>query len=242
MNNQFLKLFAFIAIIGLAFTSCQKEEEFVPQEDQSVFRTAEKTEIMKLEETAFSSTKTIFTEKQVFLNGGVVIISYQYLTTKIVGDQRWCTMDYSGYISGTVFNNENTIHHSYDAAMSLNGSTTLMNIASPTNLVELSNWRIPSWDDLDHLHNMVYGDIASKVTGLNMQATGMVKWDGVNASVHQNPTYGIFWCSDFVLGNQGQDTWHLFGNSAPDHTFSFQYQLQYPYAPIRLVQDVEPIQ
>ncbi len=131
-------------------------------------------------------------------------------------------------------------HYPYDAAMTLNGLTTVYQTIP--NIVENSTWRIPSWEDMNHLYQMVYGDEASIITGLNMQATGMVKWDGVNASVHQNPTYGIFWNSDFTLGTQGQDTWHLFANDTPTHVFGFEYQLQYPYAPIRLVQDVTPIQ
>ncbi len=247
--KNILKAFAFIALVGIIFTSCQKEESMVePSTDQEKFVTAEKTGEFNLKETRFSLNKsTYFTVKQVFLEGGYVTINGMMFPTKIVGDQRWITMDYVKYISGQAFNNGGTVHHSYDAAMSLNGSTSSFpRFMEPANLVENSAWRIPSWDDMNHLHHMVYGDEASIITDLNMQATGMVKWDGtgdpITNSVYQNPSYGIFWNSDFTLGDQGQDTWHLFANDAPNHVVLFEYQIHYPYAPIRLVQDVEPIQ
>jgi len=248
MNRNIFRLFAIIAIAGLAFTGCQKEEpELVPQESQTEFLTADKVETIKMNETAFSSKKSSFSEKQVFLDGGYVTINGSMFPTKIVGDQRWITMDYLSFISGTAFNNGNTTHHNYDAAMSLNGSISeAPRFMEPANLVENSTWRIPSWEDMNHLHHMVYGDEASIVTGLNMQATGMVQWDGSGIAqdegVHQNPTYGIFWNSDLTTGSQGQTTWHLFATDTPTHVFGFEYQLQYPYAPIRLVQDVTPIQ
>lgn len=243
MKRNIFRLFAIIAIAGLAFTGCQKEAaELVPQENQAEFLTADKTEEIKLEETAFSSKKSSFTVKQVFLDGGTVIFSnWTAASTTIVGNQRWTTINYSGQIPNvTPFYEGGAYQYPYDAAMTLNGLTSAMN--TKTGIIENSTWRIPTWDDMNHLHHMVHGDEASIVAGLNMQATGMFKWDGVNASVHQNPDYGIFWNSDFSLGTQGQDTWHLFANDSQTHVFGFQYQIEYPYAPIRLVQDIEPIQ
>jgi hypothetical protein len=242
MDNQIFKLFAFIAIIGFAFTSCQKEEVEL-LEKQAEFLTADKVEEIKFEETSFISTKSSFTTKQVFLDGGCVTINGSFFPTKIVGDQRWIILNYNKEIGSKSFQTGNTTHHLYADAMTLNGSVSSNpRFYEPTNLVEKSNWRIPTWLDVNHLHHMVYGDEPSIIAGLNMEATGMIKWDGVNASVHQNPTQSIFWNSDFTLGSQGQDTWHLFAAKDDGRVYGFQYQLDYPYAPIRLVQDVEPIQ
>ena len=246
--KSIFRIFLFVALVSFFFTSCEKEEaELVPQENQAEFLTANKTEKIKFEETAFNSKKSSFTVKQVFLEGGYVTINRAIFPTKIVGDQRWITMDYTSFISGMPFNNGNTTHHSYNAAMTLNGSvSSIPRFMEPANLVENSTWRIPSWKDINHLHHMVYGDEASIITGLKMQPTGMVHWDGTgiakDEAVHQNPTYGIFWNSDFKLGSQGQDTWHLFANDSQTHVFGFEYQIKVPYAPIRLVQDVTPIQ
>lgn len=238
--KRLLKSLATVAFAVVMFTSCEKEiVESTQAENEPKILTATRTEEIKLDEKRFISKKSSFTTKQEFIAGGFVIINGTLLPTTIVGDQRWITLDYQAYISGQAFRNGNTTHHSYDAAMMLNNTSGVNYL--PSDIEELSKWRIPSWDDMNHLHHMVFGDEASIVVGLNMKATGMLEYDGTT-EVHQNPTYGIFWNSDFNLGEQGQDTWNLFGNSSPTEVFGFQYQLQKPYAPIRLVQTVTPIQ
>ncbi len=100
MKNIY-KIFIFSALVGLFFTSCEKEETgLVPekQAEQDKFLTADEEETIKLNETSFSTTKTTFTEKQIFLDGGSVVINGLFLPTKIVGDQRWITVDYFGQI------------------------------------------------------------------------------------------------------------------------------------------------
>ncbi len=243
MKNYIFRIITLTALFSVVLFSCQKEEESeqILPSNEKLFISVNKTEDFKLNKQSFVTSKSSFTEKQVFLDGGFAMIAGQFFPTKIVGDQRWITFDYKAFIQNPSFNCGGTIHHSYEAAISLNGSATTMNFYPPANLVEKSTWRIPSWNDLNHLHHMVYSDEASIITGLNLLATGMVKYDGID-TVHQNPTYGIFWCSDFLVSDQGTDTWHLFGSISPDYVYLFQYQLSYPYAPIRLVQDVEPIQ
>ncbi len=247
--RKFINLIAIIAIVGVAFTGCQKENNLseptqsIPEQEVIVVTKTEEVELNKKE---FDAPKRYFPQKQVFLDGGFVKFSNNmFALTVVVGDQRWIVTDYMGIISNvTPISAGGTYHYPYHAAMSLNGLTTDQNF-NPA-IVEKSDWRIPSWYDMNHLHHMVHGDEESIINGLDIKPTGMVKWDStgtaLNNGVHQNPSIGVFWNSDFCSGHQGQDTWHLSGFKFPDYVYLFQYQLSYPHAPIRLVQDVEPIQ
>lgn len=208
---------------------------------------ATNSEEVEFEQTSFYNglKSTTISGKQDFVDGGFVQIGMQFFPTKIVGDQRWITVDYTAQISGQTFSNGGTIHHSYEAAMSLDGSSTIMNMYAPTGLVENSNWRIPSWSDMNHLGSMTYGDSESAISNLNLTSTGMVQWDdSYDASIatHVNPTLSVFWNSDFIdATSYNNGTWHLTATNATDYLYLFQYQTYKPYAPIRLVQDVEPL-
>ncbi len=240
---------AILIILGALIYSCQKEPDLTPERDSLLSFEAQKIVEEQFDKIPFDLNikSTSFDEKQEFIDGGFVQVAGQFFPTKIIGDQRWITANYTTPISGQTFSNGGTIHHSYEAAMALDDSPTQMNLYGPSGLVETSNWRIPSWYDVNHLHHMTYGDEAGIATGLNLTtATGMVRWDRSSAledAVHVNSSLCIFWNSDFIeptTGNYG--TWHLTAHNTVDYMYLFQYQVLYPYAPIRLVQDVEPIQ
>ncbi len=246
--KNFEKRIAISIVFALLICGCQKETDLALEKDRLSSFDAQKTSEIQLNKTPFAPIpkSTSFDEKQEFIDGGFVQVAGQFFPTKIVGDQRWITANYTTPVTGQTFNNGGTIHHSYEAAMALDGSPTQINIYAPSSLVETSNWRIPSWQDMNHLYIMTYGDNEGIATGLNLTATGMVKWDRASAletAVHVNPALCIFWNSDFIeatTSNYG--TWHLTAHNTIDYMYLFQYQIPYPYAPIRLVQDVEPIQ
>ncbi len=246
------KIFIFSALIGLFFTACEKEGNINSEQPKLSPRvvknliTPTESETVEVIKVPFSENRTkAFTEKQVFLDGGFAIINGNFAPTTIVGDQRWMLVDYNWIQQPndtTVSSLNNTNMYTYADAMTLNNSPISISPFEPANITQLSNWRIPSWDDMNHLHHMVYGDEASIITGLMLKKTGMARLDNGTA-IRQKINDAVFWNSDFVLGNQGQDTWHLFDAEIDnDYVYLFQYQLQVPVAPIRLVQDVTPIQ
>lgn len=245
--KTFKKIISISFIFGIAVISCQKDNDFVTETNKFSPVQAKRKLETQFEQIPFSSLlkSTNFSEKQEFKDGGFVQVASQFFPTKIVGDQRWITANYTTPITGQTFNNGNTIHHSYEAAISLNGSPTQMNMYAPANLTETSTWRIPSQDDMEHLYQMLQGDLESEKNGLNLVSTGMIQWDEVSDpdnATHVNPSLSIFWNSDFHEPTEHNfGTWHLYAHDTVNYAYLFEYQIPYPYAPIRLVQNVEPI-
>lgn len=177
---------AILFFLGITFNSCQKEN--VTQDNQPLEKDYLTPMPTKIAEGKFdvvpqmknSSTlkATIDLYNSEFIDGGMAMIAGQFMPTIIVGNQRWTTVDFKGYINDPSLNKlENTIYgdakdpnstnyYSYNLAMTLNGSPTMMNYYAPAGLVELSNWRIPSWSDVNHLGYLSGGDDAKVNTNL----------------------------------------------------------------------------
>lgn len=205
-----------------------------------------------------------------FIDGGMALIAGQFLPTVIIGDQRWTTMDYKGVLHDTSLSDwdnklygvataaDSTVYYSYNLAMTLNNTATTFNLYSPTGLVEESNWRIPSTTDDNHLYHLANGNETLINTWLNPLRRGMIYHSYSSFNLTEADTIpcvfaaneAIYWLSEYldpvveesgaVLGPYG--TWHLSAMNGTDHVYMFQFQYMMPYAPIRLVQDIRPIE
>lgn len=218
----------------------------------------------------YSYNKSASLQTSSFRDGGMVYVAGQLLPTVIIGDQRWTTMDYKGYLHdsnlsewdnvmyGVATSSDSTVYYSYNLAMTLNNTITMANFYSPAGLEETSSWRIPSWEDENHLHHLANGNETLINTWLNPLTRGMIYHTyssyyiptasiipcvfAANESVHWNSEYHdpVVNANGSVSGPDG--TWHLTAMNGTNHTYLFQFQLMMPYAPIRLVQNVRPIE
>ena len=213
------------------------------------------------------TTSSLF--KSEFKDGGMAMIAGQFLPTVVIGNQRWIALDFKGYLNDpSLTKTENTIYgnasdpnstnfYSYKLAMTLNESPTIMNYNAPDGLVELSNWRIPSKRDVSNLGFMagpgIEGD--TKINNnLRLKTTGVIYHRYTTSPIDPefvaprvfSPDRAAFWNSEFIpgsgTGSGPYGTWQLTGGNGVDYIFLFQFQYMSPHAPIRLVQDIEPIQ
>ena len=270
--RRFTKIPILLILLGVTFYSCQKEE--IAQESETVNEdyltpmpeTIDEGEFDIIAQPENYSTSNLYGSE--FKDGGMAMIAGQFLTTAVIGNQRWTTIDFKGYLNDpTLTDIENTIfgdatdlnstrYYSHKLAMTINESPTMLNYNAPDGLVELSNWRIPSRQDINNLGFMVgpkperYVTISDK---LQFKKTGMIYHQRTSPYdpnalrvVHQRPDELVFWNAKYIpydgSGSGPNGTWHLTGGNAVDYIYLFQYQLLHPHAPIRLVQDIEPIQ
>ena len=269
-----LTLLLFLLFLGTAFYSCQKDD--ICQENEPLaedFLTPMPTKtaegdfdiVPQIEKSSTLKSTTDLYDSE-FIDGGMAMIAGQFMPTVIVGDQRWTTVDFKGHIQNASLTNlENSIYgdatdpnstnyYSYNLAMTLNGSPTMMNYNAPAGLAELSNWRIPSWSDENHLGYMSGGDNAKVNTNLDFKPTGVIYHEYTTSPINPDSVRAVFynahmathWNSEFIsgtgTGNGPYGTWHLTGGNCVDYIYLFQFQYMSPHAPIRLVQDIEPIQ
>ncbi|MFT3738562.1 MAG: hypothetical protein QM786_07370 [Breznakibacter sp.] len=196
-----------------------------------------------------------------FTDGGMAMIAGQFFPTVIIGNQRWTIMDFKGTISdpslsywdkityGEITPLDTTRYYSYNAAMTLNGSPTLLNLYAPAGLTEVSNWRIPTWEDESDLYQMAQGDETAINTAMDFNANGMIYHTYSSSHIPTadtipvlyNPTVAVHWNADYLPYNGSYGTWHLTGSNTVDDFYLFQFQLMLPYAPIRLVQNINPL-
>jgi hypothetical protein len=200
-----------------------------------------------------------------FTDGGMAMIVGQFLPTVIIGNQRWTTMDFKGMISnpslskwdnklyGKTLPMDTTIYYSYNLAMTLNNTPTMINYYAPDGLVERSNWRIPTQSDENNLHIMALGDETAINDAMNFVPNGMIYHEysspyistADTVAVLCNKNASIHWNSEYIpydgSGHGPYGTWHLTGANGTDYIYLFQFQLMMPYAPIRLVQDIDPL-
>lgn len=217
-----------------------------------------------------SYNKSANLQTTTFMDGGMALIAGHFLPTVIIGNQRWTTMDYKGYLHdsnlsdwdnvmyGIATSIDSTVYYSYNLAMTLNNTPTTLNYYSPVGLVETSSWRIPSWDDENHLHYMTNGNDELINTWLNPLTRGMIYHTyssfniqtaniipcvfAASESVHWNSEYYAPVENDNETEFGPYGTWHLTAMNGTDYSYLFQFQLMMPYAPIRLVQNITPIE
>lgn len=200
------------------------------------------------------AVSVVLEEKQTFKNGGYVTIGGIVMKTTIVGNQRWTTVDYKGFLYEAAFDSienrifgkrDTTIYYSYELAMTLNESETEDSDDEPDGLIELSKWRIPTLDDEYNFAYMLRKDYKAMAKGLKAKPYGLI------AYWYKVPTYELGWfqynkeyACHWVQGYKKMDAPYIsdryqmaFLNE--NHYMVGDLQRMNPYAPIRLVQDIE---
>lgn len=266
-----IKKLAVLFIFGLAFYSCQKEDlrqETLTKEKEFFTPIGDNIKEGEFDIVPWGDQSTLKSSGSYnFIDGGMVMVGGQFMSTVIIGNQRWTTIDFKGLLNdpsfskwdnllyGTALSLDTTVYYSYNLAMTLNDSPTMMSYGPPAGLVETSTWRIPSWSDEQHLYQLASGDEEAISTALQYKTTGMVYHEYSSShiptadtiSVYYNPATTVHWNSDYIPydgtpGGASNGTYYFTGGNAVDHIYLFQFQLMMPYAPIRLVQNIEPLQ
>lgn len=271
MKNSTKFLLTFIVVLSV--WSCQKEsfDQETIQDKNDFFtpignnaKEGDFDVVPWPEKSNLKSSQSLYDSE--FIDGGMVMVGGQFMRTVIIGNQRWTIDDYKMNITDpslSIWENkiygdaqqvDTTLYYSYNLAMTLNGSPTMMSYNAPSGLVETSSWRIPTWSDENDLGYMAAGDMEAITNALEYKSTGMIYHeyssvyipDADTIPVHLNPTETVHWNSEYIpndgSGNGPFGTWHLTGGNASDYIYLFQFQLMMPYAPIRLVQNIEPLQ
>ncbi len=185
-----------------------------------------------------------------FIDGGTVKIGKEKFYTVIIGDQRW----FSEYItlrvagSATVDDDifaDNVVYYKYSSAMSLNGVEVKNLKQVPNDLIELSEWRIPSLDDAKKLWDNVactsrYEEYRKIGKGLEFVGTGAffdpkleTIWDA---------DFEYFWLSDTLNTDEYTKHYYVRFNNESFVIGASNLSVENIWFPVRLVQDIEPIE
>ncbi len=210
------------------------------------------TGVLETENLSEGGNKGYQDGKYSVLSGGNVTIAGCTVSTAIVGGQRWTTMPYSGRKLGDrleVEENDEFFYYGRDDVMSIGEVMGVNKQGVPAGLREKSNWRVPSYEDVTKLSNNIKcnsrGEKYKKLFAMfNSDLTGAFYYAGGSSqAVYFYPEYSIFWLSNTnkEAGKTYENNFVQMFNDQCWSTGPYQHG-PYGYAPLRFVQDIEPIE
>lgn len=177
--------------------------------------------------------------------------------------------DTTYFYSKTFSFGRSVLYTPYEFAMSFVDVPSYNDLLAPAGLQVTSGWHLPTKEEAKTLYNyQTGGNLSSSqiyeniVTNMNLDTTGLIYHTktyfkhldtskGYNVwvcdSVKDVPThhmldYGVFWTTFLRIEPNGTETWCVAGVN-PDRQFAtIEHQRYKVRAPIRLVQDIIPLQ
>ena len=193
--------------------------------------------------------------KYSFIYGGNIKIGRNTYETIIVGNQRWTsehveTNTIGGFLYPVIDDElesdiEPNMYYDLLARMKF-ANTKIVNSYSPNNLIEKSSWRIPTYDDAHKLWenikcNSRYEKYHLITSNLNYAPTG---WYSIFHNAIIDSEHDYFWLSDTTQEENKESLTYfaLVFNDKFYGAYPFQVPIEEVFMPIRLVQDIIPIE